>query len=168
LQGHEKWSLPVTHDPCAVTDGVFLRYLDYFRGQLVSKIESLPGEKLGSSRVPSGWTPLELLKHLTFVELRWLEWGFEGRDVEDPWGDARDSHWHVADDETLESLVDALGARAARTRAVVEAHDLADIGAPLYDPSVTVERGQATIGVLRRQRTGQVRSTSSYPKRSET
>ncbi len=23
--------------------------------------------------VPSGWTPLELVKHLTFVELPWLD-----------------------------------------------------------------------------------------------
>ena len=43
--------------------------------------------ELRSSRLPSGWTPLELVKHLRYVELRWLEWGFEGRDVGDPWGD---------------------------------------------------------------------------------
>ena len=44
-------------------------------------------EDLRGSRLPSGWAPIELLKHLRYVELRWLEWGFEGQDVGDPWGD---------------------------------------------------------------------------------
>jgi hypothetical protein len=64
------------------------------------------------------------------VELRWLEWGFEGRDVPEPWADSRDGRWYVAPGETLEQLVEGLRAQAARTRAVVESHDLADIGRP--------------------------------------
>ena len=44
---------------------------------------------------PSGWSPLELVKHLTYVELRWLEWGFEGRPVDDPWGDHDGDRWQV-------------------------------------------------------------------------
>jgi Protein of unknown function (DUF664) len=67
---------------------VFLGYLGYFRSRVVTKLEGLPSSELRSSRLPSGWTPVELLKHLTYVEMRWLEWGFEGRDVPDPWGDA--------------------------------------------------------------------------------
>ena len=68
---------------------VFDRYLDYFRDQLAARLRGLPAQELRRSRLPSGWTPLELLKHLTFVELRWLEWGFEGHAVADPWGDDR-------------------------------------------------------------------------------
>jgi uncharacterized damage-inducible protein DinB len=109
---------------------VFLGYLDYFRSRMVSKLEALPAHELRSSRLPSGWTPIELLKHLTYVELRWLEWGFEGRDVADPWGDRRDDRWYVAPGETLEQLVAALHQQAVRTRVVVESHDLADIGQP--------------------------------------
>ncbi len=109
---------------------VFLGYLDYFRSRLVAKLESLPGEELRRSRLPSGWTPIELLKHLAYVELRWLEWGFEGRDVADPWADNRAGRWYVPAGESLEDLVAELHARAARTRAVVQSHDLADIGQP--------------------------------------
>ena len=109
---------------------VFLGYLDYFRSRMVSKLEALPAHELRSSRLPSGWTPIELLKHLAYVELRWMEWGFEGRDVADPRGDRRDDRWHVAPGETLEELVAALHQQAARTRAVVESYDLADIGQP--------------------------------------
>ena len=66
---------------------VFLRYLDFFRTRVTAKIQAMPDAELRSSRLPSGWTPLELVKHLRYVELRWLVWGFEGRDVGDPWGD---------------------------------------------------------------------------------
>jgi uncharacterized damage-inducible protein DinB len=109
---------------------VFLGYLDYFRDRLVSKLEALPPGELRSSRLPSGWTPIELLKHLTYMERRWLEWGFEGHHVPDPWGDRRDGRWHVADGETLGDLVQALHDRAARTRALVRSHDLAEVGQP--------------------------------------
>ena len=68
---------------------VFVGYLDYFRSRVISKIEGLPESALRESRLPSGWTPVELLKHLTYVELRWLEWGFEGRPITDSWGDNR-------------------------------------------------------------------------------
>ena len=63
---------------------VFIGYLDYFRARIIAKVAGLGDAEQRSSALPSGWSPLELVKHLTFVELRWLEWGFEGRAVEDP------------------------------------------------------------------------------------
>jgi uncharacterized damage-inducible protein DinB len=109
---------------------VFLRYLDYFRSCLVTKLEALPAAELRASRLPSGWAPVELLRHLTHVELRWLEWGFEGRDIGDPWSDSRHGRWYVAPNETLAGLTAALRAQAARSRAIVESHDLAEVGQP--------------------------------------
>ena len=109
---------------------VFLTYLGYFRSRLVCKLEGLPEGELRASRLPSGWTPIELLKHLPHVEMRWLEWGFEGRQVADPWLDERDGRWYVAPGETLAGLVAALHAQAARTTAIVESHDLAEVGQP--------------------------------------
>jgi hypothetical protein len=123
---------------------VFLRYLDYFRDRLGAKLRALPEEDLRTSRLPSGWTPLELLKHLTYVELRWLEWGFEGRQVSEPWGDQRDGRWYVAPDETLDALLAGLADRAARSRTIIEGHDLSDAGQPgeRWDgaPPATLER----------------------------
>ncbi|HEY1484773.1 MAG TPA: DUF664 domain-containing protein, partial [Micromonosporaceae bacterium] len=80
--------------------------------------------------LPSGWTPIELICHLRHVERRWLEWGFEGLDVGDPWADQRDDRWYVAPERTLSELTAGLREQAARTREIVEAHDLADIGQP--------------------------------------
>src|SRR5579859_7149039 len=109
---------------------VFLRYLDFFRSRLAAKLESLPAAELTRSRLPSGWTPLELVKHLRHVELRWLEWGFEGRAVDNPWADHQDGRWHVGPGETRETLLAGLDEQAARTRAIVESHDLDETGKP--------------------------------------
>jgi uncharacterized damage-inducible protein DinB len=62
--------------------------------------------------------------------LRWLEWGFEGRPIADPWGDNRGNRWHVSAEETLDKLRTALQAQAERGRAIIEAHDLAETGKP--------------------------------------
>jgi uncharacterized damage-inducible protein DinB len=121
---------PSPTEPAGSAAEVLLRYLDYFRSVLVAKVQDLPDGELRTSRLPSGWTPLELVTHLRHVERRWLEWGFEGRDVPDPWGDQRDGRWHVGPDETLDGLLAALRDQAATTRAVVGRHALSDVGQP--------------------------------------
>ena len=121
---------PEATTPAASRAEVFLRYLDYFRSRLASKLKTLPDDELRRSRLPSGWTPLELARHLRFVELRWLEWGFEGRDVGDPWGDSEGGRWRVDPDETLATLLAGLREQAARSQAIVEAHDLDEVGKP--------------------------------------
>ena len=109
---------------------VLADYLDFFRSRVLAKTEGLPQAELGQSRLPSGWTPLQLLKHLTFVELRWLEWGFEGQVVAQPWGDLKDDRWHVAADETLEDLAAALRTQGERSRRIILGNDLDDVGRP--------------------------------------
>ncbi|MDG4791490.1 DinB family protein [Micromonospora sp. WMMD1102] len=121
---------PAPTVPASGRTEVFLRYLDYFRETVLSKVTALPDDELRHSRLPSGWTPLELLKHLRYVELRWIEWGFQGRDVGDPWGDRREDRWYVAPEETLDGLVGALRAQGAHTSAVVTANQLGTVGAP--------------------------------------
>jgi uncharacterized damage-inducible protein DinB len=125
-------SLPFPEPTAAIESRaeVLLGYLDYFRSQLVTKLQSLPETELRSSRLPSGWTPIQLLKHLIQVEVRWLEWGFEGREVAEPWADWQDGRWYVSPDESLTDLVAGLHTQAARSRAVVQANDLADVGQP--------------------------------------
>ena len=80
--------------------------------------------------LPSAWTPIELVKHLACVEMRWLVWGFEGQDVGDPWLDQRDGRWYVAPDETADSVAQELLAQGETTRAVVRSHQLSDHGEP--------------------------------------
>lgn len=123
-------ALPSPTLPSPSRAAVFLGYLDYFRGRIIDKVENLDAVEQRGSHVPSGWTPLELVKHLTFVEMRWLEWGFAGRSIEDPWGDHRDDRWYVSPPETAEVLVSALREQGARSRAIIEANDLSAAGQP--------------------------------------
>ncbi|MEU7909071.1 DUF664 domain-containing protein [Actinoplanes sp. NPDC049118] len=116
--------------PAAGRAEVFLRYLDFFRDSVLSKVSALAADELRRSRLPSGWTPLELLKHLRYVELRWIEWGFEGRDVGEPWGDRRGDRWYVAPEETRDDLLAALRAQGDHTRDAILGSELTAVGAP--------------------------------------
>lgn len=116
--------------PAAGRTEVFLRYLDYFRESVLSKVSALADDELRRSRLPSGWTPLEILKHLRYVELRWIEWGFQGRKVDEPWGDRRGDRWYVAPEETRDDLVAALRTQGAHTAAVITGNELTTIGVP--------------------------------------
>lgn len=135
---------PYPMRPAASRGEVLLGYLDYFRSVLVDKVRGLDAQALRESRLPSGWAPIELVRHLTYVERRWLEWGFEGRDVGDPWGDRRDDRWYVEPEATLEDVVAELEAQARVSAAVVAAHDLDERGAPGErwegEPPATLER----------------------------
>jgi uncharacterized damage-inducible protein DinB len=135
---------PEPTTPAASRTEVFGRYLAFFRATLAEKLRALPAGELRASRLPSGWTPLELLKHLTSVEMRWLEWGFEGAAIADPWADQRDGRWYVAPEETLDGLLAELDRRAARSDVIISRHDLDEAGAPGErwdgEPPATLER----------------------------
>ena len=114
-------------------------YLDWVRSDLARGVLALDAGQQRTSRVPSGWTPLELLSHVLHMEQRWFVWGFLGEPVDEPWGDwntdepwagddsdaARPAaRWVVADGVTAEHLVARLEAVGKRTRAVLREHPL--------------------------------------------
>jgi hypothetical protein len=109
---------------------LLLGYLDYYRSVIARKVEGLTDTELRGSRLPSGWTPLELLKHLVYMERRWLRWGFLAEQVPMPFGDEDEAgRWHAGPEETAADLVAAMYDGGERTRAIVATTDLAEIGA---------------------------------------
>jgi uncharacterized damage-inducible protein DinB len=109
---------------------VLLGYLDFFRSTVAEKVSGLSEEDLRRSILTSGWTPIELVKHLVYMERRWLVWGFLGEQVREPWGDdGGQGRWQVAAEESVDSLLGALRAGGRRTREIVEASDLSDVAA---------------------------------------
>ncbi|MGH3681633.1 MAG: DUF664 domain-containing protein, partial [Natronosporangium sp.] len=46
---------------------LLLSYLDYYRSVIARKLAGLTDTELRTSRLPSGWTPLELLHHLVYM-----------------------------------------------------------------------------------------------------
>lgn len=103
-------------------------YLDYYRATILHKLDGMSEEDLRSSRLPSGWTPLGLLRHLTFVELRWLRWGFLAEAVDEPWGDEGPGGvWALAPGETTGQVIAAFQEQCARSREIVAAAGLDDV-----------------------------------------
>ena len=114
-------------------------YLDWLRDDVAYGVLRLPPGEQRTTRLPSGWTPIELLSHVLHMEQRWFVWGFLGEDVAEPWGDwsvdepwdeGSGGSWVVAADVTAEELVAQLWAVAERTRAVLREHPLDAVAAP--------------------------------------
>ncbi|HEY2794526.1 MAG TPA: DinB family protein [Micromonosporaceae bacterium] len=124
-------SAPYPTEPAASNNEVYSRYLDYFRTRLITKCRALSDEQVRAAAVPSGWTPLGLLNHMRYVELRWLVWGFAGETFDgDIFADQHGSHWSVDAEATLDELDAALEAQGARSREIIAKHSLADVSQP--------------------------------------
>ncbi|MCW3844951.1 DinB family protein [Micromonospora yasonensis] len=137
--------------PSTDVPALFLAYLDYYRDTVADRLAGLTDTQARTARVPSGWTPVELVKHLTFMERRWLLWGFLGEPVPDPWGDRTDDRWHVGPDETVTDLVAALHRGGERTREIVESTPLATpaaLGGRFTDPAARPTLGAILFHVL--------------------
>ncbi len=99
---------------------LLLTYLDFYRATVDRKVAGLSEAELRTRRLPSGWTPIELLKHLVYMERRWLVWGVLGEQVTQPWGDEREGRWTVRPDESVANLLAALHEGGRRTREIIE------------------------------------------------
>jgi uncharacterized damage-inducible protein DinB len=121
----------------------WIAYLDWVRAELVAGVLGLSEDEQRTPRVPSGWTPIELLSHVLHMEQRWFVWGFLGEAVDDPWGDwntdepwvADDSdetrpaaRWTVAPDVTAEQIAQRLQRIGERTTTILRDHALDERG----------------------------------------
>ena len=103
-------------------------YLDWVRQDVADTVLALPEEARRTTRLPSGWTPIELLSHVLHMEQRWFVWGFLGEpvaepwgdwDVDEPWGADVEGRWVVAVDVSAEEIATRLAAIGARTSAIL-------------------------------------------------
>jgi uncharacterized damage-inducible protein DinB len=110
---------------------LFVAYLDWYRSVIARKLKGMSEQELRTAVLPSGWTPIELLKHLVYMEQRWLVWGFQGEQVSSPWGDhdPQTERWQVGAQETLKQLLAALDEGGQKTRAIIAVASLDDLGA---------------------------------------
>jgi uncharacterized damage-inducible protein DinB len=115
-----------TADPTAL----FSRYLSFYRDTVARKVRSLSEVELRTSRLPSGWTPVQLVSHLLHMERRWFVWGHLGEPVEAPWGDQQDGLWYVPEDVPLEALLDELRQVGERTSQLLAERPLDERSVP--------------------------------------
>jgi hypothetical protein len=110
------------------TRELLLGYLDFYRAAVLRKLDGMSEEELRGSRLPSGWSPLALLRHLAFVERRWFRWGFAAEAVDPVFGD-RDPDTHVfavGADESVEAVRAFYLDECAKSREIVAHADLSD------------------------------------------
>lgn len=100
---------------------LLLAYLDHYRSTVARKLAGLSDADLRTARLPSGWTPLELVNHLLHMERRWLRWGFAAEAVDAPWGDGDEGdRWVVPAEASVDDLIASLFRGGERTRAIAE------------------------------------------------
>lgn len=113
----------------------WMAYLQWLRAEITAGVLALGEADRRQPRVPSGWSPIELLAHVLHMEQRWFVWGFLGETVAEPWGDwnvpdpstspdGTTPRWTVPDGVTAEDLADRLEAIGERTRAILHEHSL--------------------------------------------
>jgi len=105
---------------------LLLGYLDWYRDALMRKLDGLSDMQLRTPVGPLGWSPLGFVKHLGWVERRWLRWGFAAETVtpEPPGG--RDAEFVVEPDEDAASVLTAYRDEVARAAALIAGAELAD------------------------------------------
>jgi hypothetical protein len=108
---------------------LLLAYLDFYRDTAIRKIDGLTETEVRSSRLPSGWTPLEAVQHLAYMERRWVQWGFAGEQLPDPWGDNSPGteRWSVDASTSTADVVEHLRRVGTRTRAIVGIAELTTV-----------------------------------------
>lgn len=128
-------------------------YLDWLREDAIAGVCGLADEEQRRSRLPSGWTPVELLSHLEHMEQRWFVWGFLAERVAEPWGDwgVENSaeppkgalhRWRVSDERPALDIAASLRKVGRRTRAILTSHGLgerAQVGGRFSDDPPTLE-----------------------------
>ncbi|MGA8116320.1 MAG: DinB family protein [Actinocatenispora sp.] len=125
---------PFVEPPTAISDPdeLIVGFLDCYRETLLRKVAGLTDDEMRASRLPSGWSPLGLVRHLTFVERRWLRWGFLAMDFDGIWGDTDpqrpDGPWPVPESMSVTDVLDGYRAEIALCRRVPAEHAMSERG----------------------------------------
>jgi len=105
---------------------LLLGYLDWYREALIRKLAGLSDRQLRTPVGPLTWSPLGMVKHLGWVERRWLRWGFAAEDITayPPGGDA--AEFSVAVEESTDSVMAWYLNEVEQTRKLVAEAALTD------------------------------------------
>jgi uncharacterized damage-inducible protein DinB len=100
-------------------------YLDWYRETVTRKLDGLSEAQLRAPVEPLGWSPLGLVKHLGWVERRWMRWGFAAEDVLawPPGGDVEE----FGVEEPTDRVLAAYHKEVRRSRELADAAALTDV-----------------------------------------
>lgn len=105
---------------------LLLGYLDWYREALMRKLAGLSDTQLRAPVAPLRWSPLGMVRHLGWVERRWMRWGFAAEDVlaYPPGGD--EVEWSVPAEEPTDSVMAAYFDEVQRSRSLAARADLSE------------------------------------------
>lgn len=108
-----------------------LDYLDRQRRHILVQLEGLSDSQLRQPVVPSGWSCLGLIRHLTLSDERyWFEVVVAGGSL-DFWPEGVNADWQVDDREPTEIVVDAYRAAIKQSNDIIAARSP---GSPVAKP----------------------------------
>ncbi len=109
---------PLPDPPTAADEKTTLSaFLDWYRDNLVRKVEGLDREALTQRLVPSMTTLLGIVKHLAYVERGWFQITFLGKALHRPARDGDDdAEFRIEDDETVDGILALYQQEVARSR----------------------------------------------------
>ena len=103
-----------------------LRHLSSQRRHILTQLDDLTDAQLRSAVLPSGWTPLGLVRHLTLSDERyWFDVVMSGAPL-DYWPDGANADWLVGPDEAAGDVVDAYRGAITRSDEIIAGLGLDD------------------------------------------
>lgn len=130
---------------------LLLGYLDWYRDALMRKLAGLSDAQLRTPVEPLGWSPLGMVRHLGWVERRWMRWGFAAEDVlaYPPGGD--EAEWTVPADESTDSVMAAYRDEVRRSRSLAAGTGLSEpsrVGGRFETPELAPPLGRILFHLL--------------------
>ncbi|RSM65781.1 DinB family protein [Amycolatopsis sp. WAC 01376] len=87
------------------TRELLLGYLDHNATAILRKLDGLSEIDLRRSTLPSGWTPLGMIKHLACTERLWIRHMFGGEHVDFSWPGTAEQEWRVGAGEPTAGII---------------------------------------------------------------
>jgi uncharacterized damage-inducible protein DinB len=104
-------------------------FLDFYRETVLRKVSGLSDQDLRRVIVPSGWSPLGMVKHLAYVERNWFTSRMAGeKDLPVPWTEEDpDADFRVEPGESTEEVLRFYRDQCARSRSIAAGASLDDL-----------------------------------------
>ena len=120
--------------------GLLLRQLSSQRQHVLTQLDGLTDAQMRTAVLPSGWTPLGLVRHLTLSDERyWFDVVMGGASL-DYWPEGTKADWLVGPDEAVDDVLDAYRVAIARSDEIIA-------GLGLDDPPARPETWWADSGL---------------------
>ncbi|MGH2557211.1 MAG: DinB family protein [Actinomycetota bacterium] len=106
-------------------------FLDFYRETILWKVSGMSEEDLRRVIVPSGWSPLGMVKHLAYVEQNWFRSRLAGEQgLSVPWTDEDpDADMRAEPDESTDEIIKFYRDQCERSRSIAAGAALDDLAA---------------------------------------